>query len=142
MIQIAAIGRVLGRWARTAGFAGELGALGRTKRTYVNEPTRAVSLWDVLTLFAGASAFGGAYGAAVVARADGSRLVLCVVIGLGLAMASTWLIRRTGERVAQPFESDADDLRLRLLYGVAVVWIFAAAVLAHGLVTVLLRFNG
>jgi hypothetical protein len=107
----------------------------------VNEPTRGISLWDVLTLVAGASAFGGAFGAAVVRDAAGTRLALCVVVGLGLAMASTWLIRRTGERMAQPFESDADDLRFRLVYGIAVVWIFAAPVFAHGLVTVLLRFN-
>ena len=137
------MGRVLGRWARTAGFAAEPGTLWADQEDDVNEPTRVISLWDVLTLVAGASAFGGALGAAVVARADGTRLALCVVVALGLATASTWLIRRTGERVAQPLlESDADDLRFRLLYGVAVVWIFAAAVFAHGLVTVLLRFNG
>jgi len=84
-----------------------------------------MSLWDVLSVIAGSAAFGGSLGAVLVLRGGRPSLLVGALLGLVLGALATYLVRALGNRIG-PTAS-----WLRLLYGVAFLWIFIAAYLAN-----------
>ena len=94
-----------------------------------------VSLWDMLTLFAGSAAFGGALAAAVTAGVGGSTMAVVAILGVAMGIGCTLLVRRIGVHVGRTIERESavpgHERRFRMLYAGAVLWIGASAYLAN-----------
>ena len=87
-----------------------------------------VSLWDMLSLFSGCAAFGGAFARAGIARAGPLRSTMCcasgIVIGI-LGVVAMWAARRLA-RARMPAEqakSVTTPRWLPLLYVGGIIWI-------------------
>ena len=105
-----------------------------------------ISLFDMLTLFAGSAAFGGALAAALTANGGGTEFAIAATLGVGSGIACTWLVHRAGRYVGRRTVREAvhpeDERRMRVLYAGAVLWIFAAGYLGNRIAAaVLLLFE-
>jgi hypothetical protein len=87
-----------------------------------------ISLWDVLTMFSGPAALGGAVAAARVAGGGTARVVLAFLLGVGMAAASIWVVRTRGARLFRylervPAAPRRVEFTLGLAYLLAGLWI-------------------
>jgi hypothetical protein len=83
----------------------------------------AVTLWDMLTLISGASAFGCALAAARIAGGGATNVTVAAALGLAVGASCIWIIRKVG----QSFGRDISDTKARVLYASATLWILASA---------------
>lgn len=104
-----------------------------------------VSLWGVLSLFAGAGTVGGALAGAELAGGGAARFGLGVFLGLGLGVLSMAAIRTAGARVFRTLPPEdtsmREPVRLRLIYAAAFVWaLVAGPVLGQWVAGSIIRF--
>lgn len=104
-----------------------------------------VSLWDMLSLMSGATAFGGALAGALTAGGGNARLGLGVFLGFGLGLLSRAAIRKAGARVFRTLPpedtSRRTPARLPLIYGAAAVWaLVPSPLLSRWIADSILRF--
>lgn len=95
-----------------------------------------VTLWHMLTLFAGATAFGGSLAAATTQGGGSQRLTLAIGMGLCLGALCSYAVRSTGKRV---FRQSNSERKLRLLYFAAVAGCLVAPYLSFQVTRIAIR---
>ena len=120
-----------------------LGAARKVRSMETRGPERTVSLWDVLTLISGGTAF---YGALAAGQAHGGgvpALLVSVLSGAGLAVASVIAVYRAGALAFRCLHADEDSPRsawlFPLLYLANAAWGMAATLISFWAVRGLLR---
>ena len=102
-----------------------------------------MSLWEMLTLFAGATTFGSALAAASALGGGALRLSVGGVLGLCLGALSFYAARATGERVFRQARADgwpsSSGRKLRFLYLAAVAWCVVASGLCFEITHTVIR---
>ncbi len=102
-----------------------------------------MSLWEMLTLFAGATTFGSALAAASALGGGALRLSVGGVLGLCLGALSFYAARVAGERVFRQVRAEgwpsSSARRLRFLNWAAVAWCAVASGLCFQLTHTVIR---
>ena len=94
----------------------------------------AVTLWDMLSLTAGSSAFGAALAAARIAGGGGVNFAAAAAIGLAVGTLCVWLIRKVGDSIGP----EISEAKARMLYASAALWIIASGFIGHFVARILL----
>ena len=104
-----------------------------------------VTLWDLLVVLGPAVGLGGAIAGARTAHAGAFGWVAAVAAGALVGLATVRLKRAAwtyGERLLAEPDRAATEWRFRILYGLAVVWVFSAGVVGFGITRGLLLMIG
>jgi hypothetical protein len=98
-----------------------------------------VSLWDILTVLAGAVAFGNSWTAVTYFGVLGANRVWALIVGVLVAVGCIWLVRSMGNGlfrlIDKRFSVQDDDSKrkleraLRGVYFGAFLWLIASGVL-------------
>jgi hypothetical protein len=100
-----------------------------------------VTLWDLLLLLAPAAALGGAFAGARSGGGGAIGWAASVAAGALVAYATfrlNRLARSYGGRLLAEPDRAATEGRFRILYGLAVGWVFCGGLLGFGITRVLL----
>lgn len=112
----------------------------RSKESIYKSIKGEVSLWDLLTIMAGAVAFGNAYAAAKVSKIQSLNFYLALAVGLLVAVSCIWTVRIVGERVLKLIMPNAEKqdepglwgkISIYCLYLTAVIWLVASGFLGY-----------
>ncbi len=94
-----------------------------------------MTLWDLLTVLPFGTALAGAIGAVHEHHGRPAIVALMTIYGVLFGALCVVAVRYAGERLGRRALSNG---QLRLMYGAAAIWVFAAEILAHMTVTALL----
>jgi hypothetical protein len=98
------------------------------KLTFPNaQRPSGVSLWDLLTLMSGGSAFGNTYAAIILAKLESGRRIAALVAGIVISILCVWFVRGIGRLLTR--SQPPSEWKLRFVYGLTFLWLFLAGLI-------------